>query len=48
MRELLIGDCHFGIKTNSVFWLNKQVEFFDKVVIPTIKNENIDRVILYF
>lgn len=45
MRELLIGDCHFGIKTNSIFWLTKQIEFFDKVIIPTIKNENIDRVI---
>lgn len=45
MRELLIGDCHFGIKTNSVFWLNKQIEFFDKVVFPTIKNENIDRIV---
>ena len=45
MRELLIGDCHFGTRTNSVFWLNKQVEFFDKVIIPTIKNENIDRIV---
>lgn len=45
MRELLIGDCHFGIKTNSVFWLNKQIEFFDKVIIPTIKTKNIDRVV---
>lgn len=45
MRDLLIGDCHFGIKTNSIFWLNKQLEFFDKTVIPTIKNEHIDRII---
>ena len=45
MKDLVIGDCHFGIKTNSIFWLNKQIEFFDKVVIPTIRTENIDRII---
>ena len=43
MKDLVIGDCHFGIKTNSIFWLNKQIEFFDKVVMPTIRTENIDR-----
>ena len=45
MRELVIGDLHFGIKTNSVTWLDTQIDFFNKIIIPTITNENIDRII---
>lgn len=45
MRELVIGDVHFGIKTNSVTWLETQLEFFNKQVIPAIKEKHIDRVI---
>ena len=45
MRELIIGDVHFGIKTNSVTWLDAQIEFFNKQIIPAIKTKNVDRVI---
>ena len=45
MRELVIGDVHFGIKTNSVTWLETQLEFFNKQVIPAIKEKHINRVI---
>ena len=29
MRELVIGDVHFGVKSNSVEWLTKQCKLFD-------------------
>ena len=45
MKDLLIGDCHFGIKTNSVFWLNKQIEFFKITVYDIINKEKPDRII---
>ena len=45
MRELVIGDVHFGIKTNSVTWLDTQIEYFKKQIIPAIKTKNINRVI---
>ena len=44
-NTLVIGDVHFGIKTNSVTWLEAQLEFFNKQVIPAIKEKHIDRVI---
>lgn len=45
MRELVIGDMHFGIKNNSVVWLEYQLKFFKNQIIPTIRDKNIDRVI---
>lgn len=36
-NTLVIGDVHFGVKNNSVTWLDKQVEFFEKQVYPIIK-----------
>lgn len=45
MRELLIGDLHFGIKSNSLFWLETQKEFFEKQIFEVIEEENIDRIV---
>jgi len=45
MRDLIIGDLHFGIKSNSVTWLESQLEFFDKQIFEVIKEKEIKRVI---
>lgn len=45
MRELLIGDLHFGVKTNSTSWLESQIKLFKKLIIPTALNENVDRIV---
>ena len=45
MKELLIGDCHFGIKSNSITWLNQQIDFFKKTVFNIIRTENLDRIV---
>ena len=43
MRELVIGDLHFGIKNNSVTWLELQIDFFHNQIFDILKNKNIDR-----
>ena len=40
MKDLVIGDIHFGIKTNSPVWLEHQVNFFEKQIFPIIKKNN--------
>ena len=45
MRDLIIGDMHFGIKNNSITWLESQLELFDKQIFDAIENKNIERVI---
>ncbi len=45
MRDLIIGDLHFGIKSNSVTWLESQLEFFDKQIFKTIEEKEVRRVI---
>jgi len=45
MRELVIGDVHFGVKNNSVLWLEYQMKLFNSQIIPAIREKNIDRVI---
>ena len=45
MRKLVIGDLHFGIKSNSLSWLESQLEFFDKQIFDIIENKNIDEII---
>lgn len=39
MKYLLIGDLHFGIRGNSITWLENQKDYFYKVIIPLIKKE---------
>ena len=45
MRELVIGDMHFGVKSNSVEWLKKQCELLNTQVTGIIKEGNIERVV---
>ena len=44
MRQLLIGDCHFGISSNSITWLENQLKFFNTQIVDILDNKNIDRV----
>ena len=43
MKDLVIGDLHFGIKTNSTPWMSKQLAFIRNQVMPLIEKH--DRVI---
>lgn len=45
MRSLVIGDVHFGCRSNNTSWLDMQLDFFYKQVIPTIKSDNFDNII---
>lgn len=45
MRELIIGDLHFGIKNNSISWLESQLDFFNNQVFPVLQEKKIDRCI---
>ncbi|MCH5167516.1 MAG: metallophosphoesterase family protein [Erysipelotrichales bacterium] len=45
MKDLIIGDCHFGIKSNSIQWLETQLDFFKKQIIPELERNNYNRVI---
>lgn len=47
-NTLVIGDVHFGIKSNSLLWLEKQLDFFYTQVFSIIKHSdayNIDNVV---
>lgn len=35
--KILLSDTHFGVRNNSVNWLNSQLRFFEKQLIPAIK-----------
>ena len=46
MKELLIGDMHFGIKTNATYWLDSQLEFFEKQIFKVIdENPDLKRIV---
>ena len=45
MKDLIIGDCHFGIKNNSTQWLEYQIKFFKEQFIPELSKNSYDRVI---
>jgi len=45
MRNLVIGDVHFGIKSNSLMWLESQLEFFNKQIFDIIEKQDIGQVI---
>lgn len=45
MRDLVIGDVHFGIKSNSMTWLESHLKFFRTQVYDAIETEKPDRVI---
>lgn len=43
MRTLLIGDLHFGIKSNSLTWLDFQKAFFKNQIFKTLEEKQINR-----
>lgn len=45
MKDLVLGDCHFGVKTNSIQWLETQLNFFRTAVYDAIEKANPDRLI---
>lgn len=40
MKTILITDTHFGVKQNSMTWLNSQADFLENQLIPYIKQFN--------
>ena len=36
-RIWVLGDLHFGVRANSVEWLEIQKQFFEEIFIPTLK-----------
>lgn len=44
MKQLLIGDCHFGTSSNSVIWLENQLKFFNTQFLEVLDNKEIDRI----
>lgn len=46
MKTLIIGDIHFGIKGNSISWLEQQLNFFKQQIFSIIENNNdINRIV---
>ena len=45
VRTLVIGDVHFGVKSNSLMWLESQLKLFKEQIFVEIEKQNIDRVI---
>lgn len=45
MKDLVIGDIHFGIKTNSPVWLEHQINLFENQIFKIIDKNNYDRVV---
>lgn len=45
MRQLLIGDCHFGTSSNSVVWLENQLKFFSTQFIEVLDSKEVDRIV---
>ena len=45
MRNLVIGDIHFGIKTNNTAWMESQLELIEKQVIKEAIDNDVDNVI---
>jgi DNA repair exonuclease SbcCD nuclease subunit len=42
MKIALISDIHFGVKKHSENVLNHQIDFFENLLIPTLKSNNIN------
>lgn len=45
MKDLIIGDCHFGVKTNSAFWLEQQLKLFNNEIMTILSEHDFSRVI---
>lgn len=46
VRDLVIGDNHFGIKTNSVQWLDFQLKFYKEQIYKLLKENYYSRVVI--
>ena len=46
-RIFLLSDAHFGVRANSIEWLQNQLDFFYKLYIPYLK-ENIEKNDVFF
>ena len=44
-KSLVIGDVHFGCRSNNIVWLEQQLLFFENQIIPILKSDKIDNVI---
>lgn len=44
-KALVVGDFHFGTKTNSIQWLDVMLEYMTKQVITTATNNSVDKII---
>lgn len=40
IMEILISDTHYGVKQNSITWLNSQLDFIYKQLIPFCREQN--------
>ena len=38
-RVWILGDLHFGVRANSVEWLDIQKDFFENTFIPILKRD---------
>lgn len=45
MRELVVGDIHFGVKSNSLEWLYKQCKLIDNQITEIVNTKNIQRIV---
>jgi len=45
MKELLIGDFHFGVKSNSIEWLDAQCELIKTQLFDIIADNKFDRIV---
>lgn len=45
MKVAILGDIHFGVRNDSIPFLDNMEEFFSKVFFPEIKKRNINQVI---
>jgi len=47
-RIFLLSDLHFGVRANSLEWLNNQLHFFENFYFPFLKKNAKDEDILFF
>ena len=45
MRDLVIGDIHFGVKSNSIEWLEKQCKLINTQVTDIVKTKDTGRIV---
>ena len=45
MKNLVIGDLHFGTKSNSQQWLQYQINYFEKQIFNIVQDNLFDRII---